>query len=308
MASSPERPIILELVVRSAHPSLLEGLDVWLQLGLLSDEVVRQICQEQLSCPLRQSVAITVEPEEAFIDPFSEPASPPLEEPAVVRPNSWLTQMMQSFMAEISVVWLLFLGVFMVVVSSGVLAATQWRNFSSIGQYLILLSYTLAFWVASILTRRRSALHLTSRMLQITTLLIIPVNFWMMDGFRLLSSPLGLVVAAIAAFSLTAITLHLLTPTSSESGNTWLTAGTAIALSWLHWGWGWASFPPGCNLPGDRGSSAGAGVSGLGESWGSWEAGDRGQKSGIGSRESGIGSRESGVGGEGAGGNSELRT
>jgi hypothetical protein len=241
MASSPERPIILELVVRSAHPALLEGLDVWLRLGLLSDEVVRQICQEHLTCPLPQPVPVSVKPEEAFIDPFLE--SPPPETPGAVRPTSWLTQIMQSFMAEVSVVWLLFLGVFMVVVSSGVLAATQWHNFSSIGQYLILLGYTLAFWVASIFTGRRSALQLTSRMLQITTLLIIPVNFWMMDGFRLLSSPLGLVVAAIAAFSLTTLTLHLLKPASSESGNTWLTAGAAIALSWLHWGWGWANFP-----------------------------------------------------------------
>jgi hypothetical protein len=38
---------------------------------------------------------------------------------------SFVAQRLQALMAEISVIWLLFLGVFMVVVSSGVLAASQ---------------------------------------------------------------------------------------------------------------------------------------------------------------------------------------
>ena len=117
--------------------------------------------------------------------------------------------MLQYLMAEFSLMWLLFLGVFMVVVSSGVLAVSQWRQFPPQGQYLILLSYTLAFWVASAWTGRRENLRLTDYMLKITTLLIIPVNFWMIDQLKLWTSGLGLALAAIAASLLTAIIIRL---------------------------------------------------------------------------------------------------
>jgi hypothetical protein len=137
-------------------------------------------------------------------------------------------------MAELSVLWLLFLGVFLVVVSSGVLAATQWRNFSAVGQYSILLGYTLVFWGVGWWTGKQASLQLTSRMLNIATLLIIPVNFWMMDGFRLGQSPVGLGVAAIASVLLTGILILLLKPSRD-----WMMLIAAIALSWLHWGWGW---------------------------------------------------------------------
>jgi hypothetical protein len=148
-------------------------------------------------------------------------------------------------MAEVSIIWLLILGVFMVVVSSGVLAATQWQNFSAIGQYGILFAYTIAFALASFWTARQTRLRLTSRMLQLATLLIIPVNFWMMDGLRVGASFVGVVVCAIAALSLTAILLRLLHPRLGlTSGDRFrLIAVNSIGLSWLHWGWGWESVP-----------------------------------------------------------------
>lgn len=148
-------------------------------------------------------------------------------------------------MAEISIIWLLILGVFMVVVSSGVLAATQWQNFSAIGQYGILFAYTLAFAGASLWTAPKANLRLTSRMLQLATLLIIPVNFWTIDGLRVGASPGGVVVSAIAAFSLTAVLLRLLHPRLGlTTGDRFrLIAANCLGLSWLHWGWGWAGVP-----------------------------------------------------------------
>jgi hypothetical protein len=152
-------------------------------------------------------------------------------------------------MAEVSVIWLLFLGVFLVVVSSGVLAASQWQNFPPTGQYSILLIYTLAFFVAGCWTGQQPKLRLTAQMLQITTLLIVPVNFWMMDGLGLWQSGLGLVVAPIAALTLTAITLFLLRPSSGVQSEllptplSRLTALNSIGLSWLHWGWNLESIP-----------------------------------------------------------------
>ncbi|MBW4472946.1 MAG: hypothetical protein KME45_21600 [Stenomitos rutilans HA7619-LM2] len=251
MVSPLDRPIIFELVVQSGHPNLLEGLDVWLRLGLLSEATVLQICADHLTCPLPELIVVrSTDNDFAAANDFAtEDARVPVgASVAVERSPSPIARGIQSFMAEVSVIWLLFLGVFMVVVSSGVLAATQWRNFSPIGQYGILFAYTLAFWAASVWTGRQPKLRLTARMLQIATLLIIPVNFWMMDGFRLWSGGLGWGIAAIAALVLTGITVQLLKPEmgSRELGvgsRDLLPLGTEIGLSWLHWGWSWAGFP-----------------------------------------------------------------
>jgi len=250
MVSPPDRPILLNFVVQSGHPAILEGLDAWLRLGLLSDETVRQVCAEHLTCLLSGSVTARSRGDDFVVanDFATEAALVPAKAAAVERPPSPIARGIQSFMAEVSVIWLLFLGVFMVVVSSGVLAATQWRNFSTVGQYGILFAYTLAFWVAGVWTNRQANLRLTARMLQVATLLIIPVNFWMMDGLHLWQSGLGWLMAAIAALVLTGITVQLLKPElgSGEWGvgsRERLPLVTAIALSWLHWGWGWTGFP-----------------------------------------------------------------
>jgi len=99
-------------------------------------------------------------------------------------PN-FLTSMLQSLGAELSVRWLLFLGLFLVVVSSGVLAASQWERFPASGQYGVLFLYTLSFWGFSFWAGRQDNLRLTAQTLLIATLLLIPVNFWAMDSFKL---------------------------------------------------------------------------------------------------------------------------
>lgn len=221
------RRIAIDLSVAADHPDLLAGLEAWRQLGLLSDAQIRELARSALTCPL----PLVVETEELSLPVAVPPA------PARMRRSPLVPQILRSLMAEVSVVWLLFLGVFLVVVSSGVLAATQWQNFSPIGQYAILLSYTIAFWVAAEWTGKQSALRLTSRMLQITTLLIIPVNFWMIDGFRLWQSGAGIVVAAIAAIGLSIITLRLLCASPR------LMQINSLALGWLHGGWSIVGVP-----------------------------------------------------------------
>ena len=258
VASPPERSIIhLNLAVNPDHPAFLEGLENWLQLGLISHEAIQQLCQLKLTCPLPDPTVQQVAPPVSAPAPPRPPASsrptPPLPHsltpPAPPRPPSIADRLV----AEISVLWLLFLGVFLVVVSSGVLAATQWRNFSAIGQYGILFSYTLAFWVASLWTSRQDSLRLTTRMLRGATLLIIPLNFWMMDGFHLWQSGIGWMMAAIAAIVLTFVTVRtlVLAPDTSK-----LLIGTAIGLNFLNWGWGWAGFPLVATYLGTIGTSA----------------------------------------------------
>ncbi|NET47636.1 MAG: hypothetical protein F6K09_02700 [Merismopedia sp. SIO2A8] len=140
----------------------------------------------------------------------------------------------------------------MVVLSSVVLVAKQWQFVSPLGQYSILFGYTLAFWGAASWTQRQSNLQLTSFMLRATTLLIIPINFWMIDGLGLWNSLLGWSIGILAALTLSVMTLMLLTfaregeeigeaggariqpPKSSAS---FIAAVNTIALSGLHWGW-----------------------------------------------------------------------
>jgi hypothetical protein len=140
-------------------------------------------------------------------------------------------------MAEISVVWLLALGVFLVVVSSAVLAVSQWNWLSPVGQYAILLVYTLAFGMAGLWTSRREQLRLTGQMLQIATLLIVPVNVWMMDGLRLWRSPLGWAVMALASLMLIGLNGCLL------RGSTRLTQLNSLGLIGVHWGWSLPGWP-----------------------------------------------------------------
>lgn len=228
MTSQPER-IEIKLTIPATQPQLLEGLDLWLRLGLLSETQVIRICRTHLTCPLPVA---EVSPQADFIT--TTPAETPV--PTRTRPAPILSRILSSLMEEISVVWLLFLGVFMVVVSSGVLAASQWQNFSAVGQYAILFGYTLAFWLACWWTRQRPNLSLTSRILQVTTLSLIPVNFWAIDGFQLWQDGSGLVVGAIAILSLSAIAWTLLQAALPIRLNT-------LVLSWLQLGWITPGFP-----------------------------------------------------------------
>ncbi|MDX2239181.1 MAG: hypothetical protein NW224_00685 [Leptolyngbyaceae cyanobacterium bins.302] len=243
MSASPDRQIVIELVVRSGHPSFLEGLDAWLQLGLISDSFVRQLCQEELVCLLSEAGTIANVAQAERPAATAASASTPTPIPTPTRPQrppqpNLISQALQAFMAEISVVWLLFLGVFLVVSSSGVLAATQWRNIAALGQYGILFGYTVVFGVASLWTRQRSTLQLTSRMLAIATLLLIPVNFWMMDGFRLWQKMPELGITAIAAIGLSGLSFLLLRRSTSLG-----IIAAVLLLGWLHWGWQQPGFP-----------------------------------------------------------------
>jgi hypothetical protein len=252
MAASPNKSIKIELQVWAMQPELLDGLDHLLRLGLISEEQVQQVCQTHLTCALPELLDLPTN-ETDFVPIVNDfvPVEAPQPERrgdriapdasgqavAFESPSRLIPRALSSLMAEISVIWLLFLGVFLVVVSSAVLAASQWRNFPPLGQYGILLGYTLLFWGASIWAERSPNLQATSRMLQIATLLIIPVNFWMMDGFRLWQSPIGIGLAAIAALILSFIILRLL---RTESRNLQL---NYLGLSWLHWGWALPNVP-----------------------------------------------------------------
>ncbi|MEP0886159.1 hypothetical protein NDI49_31990, partial [Trichocoleus sp. ST-U3] len=237
MTSQPNRSLRIELTVKASQPQLLEGLDVWLRLGLLSDAQVRQLCRKYLSSPLPEPVTTPAPVPQLAASDTNEVDTPTVKTPT----DSYLSRMWHSLKDELSVRWLLFLGVFLVVVSSGVLAATQWKNFPAAGQYGVLWAYTVIFWFGSFWAGRQD-LQLTAQTLRLVTLLLIPVNFWAMDSFGLWRNPWEWIVIAIASLTLTTITL--LNQDIKENASRFApNAFLILWLSYLHWGWQWSGFP-----------------------------------------------------------------
>jgi len=255
MSSQNPRFLTIEITANSAAPELLEGLEAWRRLGLLSDAQIKQLSRQYLSCPLPLVTPVATVPPVAqnrsessksgdFYFPVPPETSATRSERESVSPTqqpSRVTRILQSLMAELSVRWLLFLGVFMVVVSSGLLAATQWEKFPAFGQYGVLLAYTLIFWVVSFWAGKQSNLQLTAQTLQAVTLCLVPVNFWAMDGFRLWGNVWEWLTVAIASVTLTTITVLILK--TQRYHPDYLGIINYLGLSYLLWGWGFKGYP-----------------------------------------------------------------
>ena len=239
--SSNYRPVKFEITLPSEHPHLLEGLDEWLRLGLISDSQVRQFCWEYLTC--RVILPTEVTPPRPTKTTFPQSRKP--AEKAKATTPSLFGAMWQSFRAEFSVRWLLFLGMFTVVISSGALAASQWERFTAVLQYGVLFAYTLSFFGLSFWTSKQANLRLTSGALHIVTMLLIPINFWAMDSFGLWQNPVNLIFVAIASIILTRIAV-LLSKLSIFAGSvpvSKLSFINILGLSFLHLGWKINGFP-----------------------------------------------------------------
>ncbi|MEM9806058.1 MAG: hypothetical protein AAF959_12320 [Cyanobacteria bacterium P01_D01_bin.56] len=234
--------IPVDLETEAAKTHLLGELERWVGLGLLTEGQVVSIGRK-LSSPL----PIPYGPKAA--EPKNAEIAQSLEQPAATpqKPifSGFKSRLVQSFVDELSVLWLLFLGVFLVLVSSGVLAASQWQSFSALGQYSILLLYTLAFGGASYWAAGREQLQTTAQMLKAATLLLIPLNMWMMDTLGGINA--AVVLAVVAALGLSGLTL-VLAPQRRTGLN-------LVALGWLHWGWGIAVWPLAASYIGTVGSA-----------------------------------------------------
>ncbi|MBE9096726.1 hypothetical protein [Tychonema sp. LEGE 07203] len=256
----------IEFSVSASHPELLTGLEAWLRLGLIEPAEVEQLCRQYLVCPLPDPAVSISEIDDSLPGLRQRPAVaiPEPKIPALpiekalpssaknvagrtetARTPNFISQILQSLITEISVVWLLFLGVFMVVISSGVLAASQWEKFPAAGQYGVLLAYTLTFWAISSWAKQQSNLHLTAQTLEEVTLLLVPINFWAMDTFRLWQYPWNWAVAIAAALILTWITGGIIKDRYQSLFGKNLTRSIALnhlGLSYLHWGWAFPGF------------------------------------------------------------------
>ena len=235
MSHDLERFLTIEISVNAANPDLLVGLDQWLHLGLIGEAQVKRWSRQYLTCTLpivQENVDLEV-----------RERGKTFEEVKLVKvatqPNVFV-QVWRSFLDELSIRWLLFLGIFLVVVSSGVLAASQWSNFPAVGQYLILWGYTLSFWGIGSCLGQQDDLTLTSQTLQNIAILLVPINFLAMSSFNLSGNLVGWSALAIATMSLTAIT-YWQYKQKSRLILIWFLP-LFLALSYLHLAWEIFSF------------------------------------------------------------------
>lgn len=228
----------IHIEVDANHPDLLTGLDGWVQLGLLSDRQILKLAQHYLTDVIPEAPRAT-----DFVTAVEQGVqAPPPRRPTVPPRQTLIGQILRSLQQELSVVWLLALGVFLVVVSSAVLAASQWQNVSSIGQYLVLLSYTLTFWGVAFWTGRKENLRLTASTLQTLTLLLIPVNFWAIDRFLLQSfEPVSIISAIGSAGLLSGMAIALFRQRFSSPSAIAIVG--YLGLSYLQCGWSLENFP-----------------------------------------------------------------
>jgi hypothetical protein len=233
----------IEIYVEARHPELLQGLEQLLRLGLINQGQVKKIARQRLSCALPTPQVVPSTPASAATSSLSNPDtlhnSPEVLVPATTSRSNTLQRVFQSFLDELSIRWLLFLGIFLVVVSSGVLAASQWQNFPNFGQYLVLLVYTLSFWGIGYWTGKQASLKLTSQTLTAIATLLIPINFWAMSHLGLGHNPLewGIIVLAVSCLSLTSYVSWL-----RSKGLFWLRV-LFWGLSYLQLGWHMTHFP-----------------------------------------------------------------
>ncbi len=256
-------------IVAIQNDAILDGLNLWLEMGLINDDQVRLIARTRFvseiavaspepeiprrnePIPSRNRPAANLSGSRLARSPQAPPRPIP---PKVTQPPSKVAQTVRSLISEFSTMWLLFLGVFLVVVSSGLLAASQWNNFDAQGQYVLLFTYTLGFFGVSFWTSKNDHLRLTTRALQLVTLLLVPANFWAMDGLKVVTNPAGVGLGLIAGCLLSGIAIFLLqtsflyresqeiTADSQKRKRTrrqlsQLSITTILILSWLHLGW-----------------------------------------------------------------------
>ncbi|MEL6927353.1 MAG: hypothetical protein AAFO95_01810 [Cyanobacteria bacterium J06600_6] len=228
----PDLWLRIEAQVRADRSELLLGLEAWLQLGLISQAQVKKIARHNLCCPLP-----TVEPIPSEATAVTETSTTPLLTAATPAPSLWQS-VWQSFLDELSIRWLLFLGIFLVIVSSGGLAASQWQNFPDYAQYLILWLYSLGFWGIAFWTGKQSDLKLTAQTLRAIATLLMPINFWAISYLGLLLKPVGWGIVALAVITLSA-TRYLVSPKQGKH----LASGLFLLLSYLHLGWQVSNLP-----------------------------------------------------------------
>jgi len=91
--------------------------------------------------------------------------------------RSLLNRFCDSFLHERNIKWVLGVGMLILLGSSVLLVSAHWATYTPVWKYLIFLTYTAAIFAVGQWTRHRLALVRTGTVLQILTLLLVPVTF-----------------------------------------------------------------------------------------------------------------------------------
>lgn len=105
MANQKDRSSWLNIAIDPNSPNLLAGLDSLLALGLIDDRQVQNLCRIYLTCPIPVATK-KIAAMQPILVANRKPEPQPVRQPSLVS-NIWT-----AFKDELSVRWLLFLGVF----------------------------------------------------------------------------------------------------------------------------------------------------------------------------------------------------
>ncbi len=108
---------------------------------------------------------------------IDQPPSTSVESRVNESTTSPLERFFNNFFREENIKWLSVIGAAIVLASSLMLVTHQWKNWSSEIKYITLLAYSVVAYVSASFAGRRLGLPTTSRVLELLTLLLIPVCY-----------------------------------------------------------------------------------------------------------------------------------
>jgi hypothetical protein len=126
-------------------------------------------------------------------------------------PRSFLVRFCDSFLQDRNIKWMLAVGMLILLGSSLLLVTTHWDAYTPSWKYVIFLGYTAVIFGLGEWARQRLALPRTATVLQVLTVLLVPITFLVLHwvqreqaglvdfGFHLVLGSCNLVFAVMAA-------------------------------------------------------------------------------------------------------------
>lgn len=102
---------------------------------------------------------------------------PELTHSTLTRQTSFLERFVNSFFHQSNIRWMLVIGAAIVFASSLMLVTHQWSSWPVAIKYLTIVAYTCATYVFAEFSRRRLGLQATASVMQVLTLLLLPIPF-----------------------------------------------------------------------------------------------------------------------------------
>ena len=138
------------------------------------------------------------------------PGAPPcmLDHPADAQQTPFLERFINSFFNQVNIRWMLVIGAAIVFASSLMLVTHEWSSWPVAVKYLTIVAYTCATYGFAEIARRRLGLQATASVMQVLTLLLLPIPFLSLHWLNALDS-MGVAASMLQAALLIAPTAVL---------------------------------------------------------------------------------------------------